>query len=196
MKTHAVSDMHIRHCDYVILPCDKTLKSYFGKLGSAWNFGECKAVISNVFSGFEGLEKCCYITADEIYVKVSVRYWAGRIAGLCVDQDPPRPAKTILALMINFMYSTPAFIARLLPIFSLKSDVLMERLMLLLEIIHDAGGFVFLAMTDNLSVNQKMFKLLKGKYHQHSLSAITHPLNNILLKYLWNHWFLWIICTI
>ena len=52
--------------------------------------------------------------------------------------------KTILALMINFMYGTPAFIARLLPIFSLKSDVLMERLTLLLEIIHDAGGFVFL----------------------------------------------------
>ena len=86
--------------------------------------------------------------------------------------------------MINFMYGTPAFIARLLPIFSLKSDFLMEQLMLLLEIIHDAGGFVFLAMTDNLSVNQKMFKLLKGKYHQHSLSVITHPLNNILLKYL------------
>ena len=53
--------------------------------------------------------------------------------------------------------------------------------MLLLEIIHNAGGFVFLAMTDNLSVNQKIFKLLKGKYHQHSLSAITH----ILLKYLY-----------
>ena len=120
---------------------------------------------------------------------MSVRYWAGQITGLCVDQDPPRQVKTILALMINFMYSTPAFIARLLPIFSLNSDVLMERLTLLLEIIHDAGGFVFLAMTDNLSVNQKMFKLLKGKYHQHSLSAITHPLNNILLKYL--YLFLW-----
>ena len=83
---------------YVILPCDKTLKSYFGKLGSAGNSGECKAVISNVFSGLEGLEKCCYITADEIYVKVSVRYRAGQITGLCVDQDPPRPAKTILHL--------------------------------------------------------------------------------------------------
>ena len=35
----------------------------------------------------------------------------------CVDPDPPRPTKTILALMINFMYSTPALIARLLPIF-------------------------------------------------------------------------------
>ena len=51
MKTHAAAEMHIRHCDYVILSCDKTLKSYFGKLGSAGNSGECKAVISNVFSG-------------------------------------------------------------------------------------------------------------------------------------------------
>ena len=153
-------------------------------MGSEGNSGECKAVISNVFSGLEELEKCCNITADEIYIKVSVRYRAGQITGLCVDQDPPRPAKTILALMINFMYGSPAFIARLLPIFSLKSDFLMEQLMLLLEIIHDAGGFVFLDMTDNLSVNQTMFKLLKGKYHQHSPSSIIHPLNNILLKYL------------
>ena len=70
---------------YVILPCDKTLKSYFGKLSSAESSGECKAVISNVFSGLEGLEKCCYITADLIYVKASVRYRIGQITGLCVD---------------------------------------------------------------------------------------------------------------
>ena len=96
-----------------------------------------------MFSGLEGLEKCFYITADGIYVKVSVRYRTGQITGLCVNQDPPRPEKTILALMINFMYGTPAFIARPLPIFSLKSEFLMEQLMLLPEIIHDAGVFVF-----------------------------------------------------
>ena len=61
---------------YVILPCDKTLKSYFGKLGSAGNSGKCNAVSQMCVSGHEGLEKCCYITADGIYVRVSVRYGA------------------------------------------------------------------------------------------------------------------------
>lgn len=168
--------------DYLILPCDRTLKSYFGKLGAAGSSGECKAVITNVFSQLEGLDKCCYITADEIYVKASVRYRAGHIVGLGVDQDPPRPAKTILAFMVNFLYSTPAFIARLLPVFSLKAEFLMEQLMLLIQIIHDAGGIVSLVMTDNLSVNQKMFKLLKTEYGQHSLTAVSHPRTNTLLK--------------
>ena len=35
--------------------------------------------------------------------------------------------------------------------------------MLLIEIIHEAGGAVFLVMTDNLSVNQKLFKLLRER---------------------------------
>ena len=60
----------------------------------------------------------------------------------------------------------------------------MEQLMLLIKIIHDAGGFVFLVMTDNLSVNQKLFKLLQQKYHKESLSAICHPISNIYFKYM------------
>ena len=101
--------------EYLILPCGKTLKSYFGKLGTAGSSEECKCVIANVFSKLTDMEKLCYITADEIYVKVSVRYRAGNIIGLSVNQDPPKPAKTILGLMVNFLYGTPGFIARLLP---------------------------------------------------------------------------------
>ena len=63
--------------------------------------------------------------------------------------------------MINFLYNTPAFIARLIPVTTLKSEFLMEQLMLLIQIIHGAGSFIFLVMTDNLSVNQKLFKLLQ-----------------------------------
>ena len=67
--THSSRNAYKALRQYVILPSDKTLKSYFGKLGLARNSGECKAVISNVFSGLQGLEKCCNITTDEIYVK-------------------------------------------------------------------------------------------------------------------------------
>ena len=81
--------------------------------------------------------------------------------------------------MINFLYNTPAFIARLIPVTALKSEFLMEQLMLLIQIIHGAGGFIFLVMTDNLSVNQKLFKLLQQKYHEESLSAICHPISNV-----------------
>ena len=140
----------------MILPCGKTLKSYFGKLGTAGSSEECKSVITNVFSKLTGMETLCHITADEIYVKASVRYRAGNIIALTVDQDPPKPAKTNLGLMVNFLYGTPGFIARLLPLFSLNAEFLMELLMLLIQI-----GYAFLTMTDNLSVNVKTFRLFQ-----------------------------------
>ena len=75
--------------EYLILPCEKTLRSYFGKLGSAGSLEECKTVIANVFEKLSEQEKMCFITADEIYVKASVRYRAGHIIGMSVDQDSP-----------------------------------------------------------------------------------------------------------
>ena len=51
-------------------------------------------------------------------------------------------------------------------------------------VMSDAGGFVFLVMTDNLSVNQKMFKLLKNMYPPTSLATITHPLNNAYFQFI------------
>ena len=71
------------------------------------------------------------------------------------------------------MHSTPAFIARLLPIFSLKSDVLMERLTLLLETIHDAGGFVFFAMTESFG-KPKDVLIVKGPISP-AFSVSHHP---------------------
>ena len=79
------------------------------------------------------MEKLCYITANEIYVKASVRYRAGNIIGLSVDQDPPKPAKTILGLMVNLLYGTLGFIARLLPLFPLNAEFLMEQLVQLIR---------------------------------------------------------------
>ena len=131
------------------------------------------------------MEKLCDITADEIYVKASVRYRVGNIIGLSVDQDPPKPAKTILGLMVNFLYGTPGFIARLLPLFSLNAEFLMEQLVLLIQIVHDAGGYAFLTMTDNLSVNAKMSRLFQQTYHPHTLASVTHPFANNFFKYLY-----------
>ena len=70
----------------------------------------------------------------------------------------PRPARTVLAFMVNFMFDTPGFIARRLPLYSLKYEFWLDQLMILITIIHAADGVMFLVMTDNLSVNQKFLK--------------------------------------
>lgn len=167
---------------YLVLPCDNTLRNYFGKLGTVGSMEECKTVVKNVFDELHGLDKVCFITADEIYVKPAVRYRANHIIGMAVDQEPPKPARTVLAFMLNFLFGTPAFVARLLPVLTLKSDFLLEQVMLLMQTIHEVGGVVFLVMTDNLSVNTKMFKLLHETNFSHSIASIEHPFENSLFN--------------
>ena len=84
--------------------------------------------------------------------------------------------------MITFLFGIPSFIARLVPVTTLKSECLMEQLIMLLQIIHDAGGLIFLIMTDSLLVNQKLFNLLKRIHTQKTVATIVHPFSNIYFK--------------
>ena len=84
--------------------------------------------------------------------------------------------------MVNFLFGTPGFVARLLPVFSFESEFLLEQAMFVTQTIHKVGGVVFLAMTDNLSVNKKMFKLLHEGNKSHSIAAIEHPFKNSFFK--------------
>ena len=52
----------------------------------------------NVFSGLEDLETCCFISADEMYVKTAVRFRGNHIIGLAVDE-------TLLGLQRQFSRS-------------------------------------------------------------------------------------------
>ena len=135
-----------------------------GKLGLTASSEDCKSVVENVFSGLAGQEKFCFINA-------AMKYHDGHIISLSIDQDPPKPARMLLALMVIFLFGISSFIDCLIPVTTLKSEFLMEQLMMLLQIILDAGRFVFLVMTDNLSVNQKMFTLLNRIHIQKSIAT-------------------------
>ena len=152
--------------EILVLPSEKHLKSSFGKLNTPDSLNECKDVIQKVFSGLIDTQTLCYVTADEIYIKPEIRFRGNHIVGMSVNEDTPSPAKTILALMINPILGAPAFVARLFPVNNLQADFLYAQLKLLTNIIHDCDVIVFAAMTDNVSVNQKTFKL----YHQQFVS--------------------------
>ena len=59
---------------YLVLPSDRTLRTYFGKLGTVGSMEECKIVVKNVFDEIHSSEKSCFVAADEMYVKPAVRY--------------------------------------------------------------------------------------------------------------------------
>ena len=135
-----------------------------------------------MFSKLDGLERYCFITADKIHVKPSVQFQKDQIIGFAVDSEEQKVAKAVLAIMINPLMGVPAFVARLLPIHSLKHEFLKEQIDIVMEIVFEVGRFAFLIMTDNHSVNQKMFKV----YHQNSTStaiySVVHPHENPIFK--------------
>ena len=114
---------------------------YFGKLGTMQSIQDCRTVVTNVMSQLRGVERHCKILLDEIHIKPGVQFQGGHIIGFSCD-EPDKPAKTVLALMIAPLLGKPAFVTRLIPIYSLKAAFIFEQLRILIEIIHTAYGFV------------------------------------------------------
>ena len=96
--------------------------------------------------------------------------------------------------MIAPLMGKPAFIARLIPVFSLTADLLYEQINMLIKIIHDANGAVNSVMNDNLRANQSMFTLFHNNYGSKSIYSVNHPVPNFefaelfLLKNIRNNW--------
>ena len=124
------------------------------------------------------MERCSKILVDEIHIKPGVQYQGGHLIGFSADQ-PDMPAKTILGLMIAPLMGKHAFIARLIPVFSLTADLLYEQINMLIKIIHDANGDVYSVMSDNLRANQSMFTLFHNNYGSKSIYSVNHPVPNI-----------------
>ena len=161
----------------VALPNDVTLRQYFGKLGTPGIENECKKVVTTVFSKLEGPQKYCKILVDEIYIKPAVRYTCRHVIGFSVD-DPQKPASTVLAILIAPLMGAPAFVARLFPLSSLDAPFLIEQILAVINIVHEASGLVFLVMNDNLRTNQSFFTMMHKKFGSSSQYSIKHPVIN------------------
>ena len=59
-----------------------------------------------------------------------------------------KPAKTCLAIMVNFLLGQPAFVARIVPVHSLKGDFLTEILFNVCRGLHQEGAVITSVKTD------------------------------------------------
>ena len=106
--------------EYLYLPHPNTIKSYFGTLDTPGNvLTDCQNTIATVFNKLSGKEKYFKVLVDEIQVKPAVRYQGNHIIGFSHD-EPTKVARTVLAIMIALMLGAPAFVCRLIPVYSLK----------------------------------------------------------------------------
>ena len=76
------------------------------------------------------------------------------------------------------MYGGPAFMARLIPMFSLQASLLFGQIRKLIEIIHTAGGFVFLVMCDDLRANQCTNNMFRHTFGAVDVFGVNHSVPN------------------
>ena len=138
---------------------------------------DCSSVIQTAFSSLKGHQKWCKILIDKIHIKPSIQYQGGHVVGFSDDQ-PEKAAKTVLSFMVSPLMGGPAFIARLIPVHSLNSELMFDQINQLLKIIHDASGYVYLVMTDNFKANQSLFKKMHDVYGSKTLWSVNHPVKN------------------
>ena len=90
----------------------------------------------------------------------------------------------MLALMVCHIMGE-AFIVRIIPVYSLKSDLLFDQVQKLITIIHEIGAYLFLVMTDNLHANVSCFRMFHEKYGSVSEFSVNHPVPNEVFKVLY-----------
>ena len=123
-------------------------------------------------------QKYCKILVDEVHIKPSVRFQGNHLIGYSVDQ-PDKPARTILALMVCPSLGGKPFVARLIPIYTLDGDMLFDQILKLINIIHEASGNVFLVMCDNLRANTRTFGLFHERLGSLNEFSVNHPNSNV-----------------
>ena len=87
--------------------------------------------------------------------------------------------------MVAPLIGAPAFVARLIRLYSISADLLFDQIVKLIGIIHDCSSFVFLVMSGNLRANQKCSQLFHDTYKSHSACTVSHPIRNTQFNYLY-----------
>ena len=163
--------------EYLHLPHPNTIRNYFGTLDTPGAITDCENTIKSVLSKVKGKQRYCRLLFDEIHIKPSVRYQGNHIIGFSVDK-PSKPARTVLAIMVAPMMGVPAFVCRLIPVYSLKHILLYEQTLKVIQLIHTHNGLVFLLMCDNLRANQACFRLYSENFGEGELFSCKHPVSN------------------
>ena len=87
--------------------------------------------------------------------------------------------------MIAPMMGAPAFVCCLIPVYSLKYDLILEKTQKRITLIHQNGDYTFLLMADSLRVNQARFTLYKEIFRSTDIFFCKHPVENEELENLY-----------
>ena len=132
-----------------------------------------------LFSELTNKQKYCNIHVREIHVKPAIRYRGNHVIGYSCDK-PLTPARKV-----HLLQQAPAFICRLIPVYSPKHALLFDQTLKVINLIYQNNGFVFLLISDNLRANQACFKMYQRDYGSDEMFPCNHPILNEAFKSLY-----------
>ena len=104
-------------------------------------------------------KRSCILIHDEVYVKKMMLYHGGRIFGRA-QNDPAALAKTLLGMMLIFLYGGPKFLTKMIPVSNLTSEFLFNQVHVTLSTLLELCSTLVKAIVcDGNRVNQQFFKM-------------------------------------
>ena len=142
--------------NFLSLPHPRTIIRHFGGLSNVGHVDEARRTLMAVIPKLSGMQLQFCLLFDEVYVKPSIIFRGGHVIGHAEDV-PNMPAKTVLAIMAKPLLSShhKSFVIRLVPVFSLKSDFLVDILEKTVSLVKECGARVIALIADSASPNVK-----------------------------------------
>jgi len=176
------------------LPHPKHVKLCLSDISTVGGQQHAQDVIKSYFKTLtEEQKRSCIMMFDEIYIKPSQRLRGGHNIGKAVDA-PSEKAQTVLAIMLKPLRGGSAFMARLIPVYSLKANFLLQAIDEVNSMIENNGGQVLATICDNNFINQQCYRSMStsemflGRFPS-STSTVTLLYDTVhLIKSFRNNW--------
>ena len=113
--------------------------------------------MEGITNGLSAAQINSFLLLDEVYVKPGYQYSGGVMHSSAEDKADEK-ARTILAIMVNFLFGGSKFVFKIHPVHTLDNNFLRARTFDALEKLEGAGITTRGIIVDNNKVNQKCFK--------------------------------------
>ena len=153
----------------ITLPHQSTLRNLTSKSGLE---NEFKAFLIKSTAHFSKQQRQLVLNIDEVYVQSDFSYKGGKIYGSS-SSNVQVAAKTVLAFMVTSRFEKWSEIVRLYPIASTDAIENFDIVTTVIADIEDCNLNVVVLCSDNLPLNQNLFKQFSSKHE--IKQSVPHP---------------------
>lgn len=154
----------IRQSSFLTMPHPAYLQTFTSKMGtgnsgidsSHWQYLRKKLTF------LDERQRICNLLLDEVYVKPELTYKSGKLEGVALKDDSSeiRLATTVQSFMISSIVKKSKDVVGLFPCKDLTAEQLQKLTLEVLKMLTDIGYRVLCLISDNNSVNRKMYGIL------------------------------------